>query len=168
MLSRIETQDVLFSGPNSVERYIEIGPANILGAMAKKTIASKYAASDRFGSLDRQILSFADNMKEIYSIYPEEAEGAVILPEATSTTEPERRSSSNPGPEESTTAPTQTARLPAASMSSVPVDITDTVISPQHIIRSVVAKKLKKPFEDVHMEISIKDLSMGKCTTWKN
>ncbi|KAM0794192.1 hypothetical protein BDR22DRAFT_901014 [Usnea florida] len=146
----IETQDVLFSGSNSVERYIEIGPANILGTMAKKTIASKYAASDRSGSLDRQILSFADNMKEIYSIYPEEAEDAVILPESTSTTEPEQRPSSSPGPKDSGIAPTPTAPPPAASVSSAPIGRVDT-------------SKLKKPFEEVRMEMSIKDLSMGKC-----
>ena len=127
--------------------------------MAKKTIASKYAASDRFSSIDRQILSFADNMKEIYSIYPEET---ATVPEPTSTADPKQQPSSTPAPKESGTPHTAETSLPAASASRITVEIPDVAVSPEHIIRSVVANKLKKKFEDVKSETSIKDLSSGK------
>ena len=159
--ARIETQDTFFSGSSSVERYIEIGSANILGTMAKRTIASKYAASDRFGSLHRQILSFADNMKEFYSIYAEEA---LTSPDPGSTAADKQSSSSNPNSKESWTPHTAEASPLVASASSVPVKIADTAINPLHIIRSVVANKLKKSFEEVNVGVSIKDLASGKHT----
>ena len=162
---RIETQDALFSGPKNVERYIEVGPANILGTMAKRTIASKYAASDRFSSLERQILSFADNMKEIYAIYPEEAEA---LAEAPSTAKPKPAPPSSPDSQSSGTPQSSVEPLPAPSASSVAVEIPDMDISPEHIIRSVVANKLKKVFEDVQVEKSIKDLSSGEYAGWRS
>ena len=162
---RIETQDALFSGPKQVERYIEVGPANILGTMAKRTIASKYAASDRFSSLERQILSFADNKKEIYAIYPEEAETLAESPSIAKSkpAPPSKPDSQKPGTPQSPAEP-----LPAPSASSVAVEIPDMEISPEHIIRSVVANKLKKMFEDVQVEKSIKDLSLGEYADWKS
>ena len=156
MILRIETQDVFFSGSGSIEKYVEIGPANILGGMAKRTIASKYAAADRFASLDRKILSLADNMKEIYSIYPEEA---TTLAEPTPTAEPKQQPSPSAAPKEAASAPPPAA--PASSASSVAVDVPDLPIAPEHIIRSIVANKLKKSFEDVQVGTSIKDLSAG-------
>ncbi len=159
---RIETQDVFFSGSGSVEKYIEIGPANILGGMAKKTIASKYAASDRFHSLERRILSLADDMKEIYSIYPEEA---TTSPEPTAAAEPTRQSSSSAEPKASGPAPP--AAAPAAPASSVAVDVPDVPITPENVIRSIVANKLKKSFEDVQVGTSIKDISAGEYIAWE-
>ena len=149
----------MFSGPKHVERYIEVGPANILGTMAKRTISSKYAASDRFSSLERQILSFADNMKEIYAIYPEEAEALVESP---SVAKSKPVPPSNPVSQKPAVPQSPVEPLPAPSASSVAVEIPDMEISPEHIIRSVVANKLKKMFEDVQVEKSIKDLSSGE------
>ena len=162
---RIETQDALFSGPNHVERYIEVGPANILGTMAKRTIASKYAASDRFSSLERQILSFADNTKEIYAIYPEEAEA---LTESPSTAKSKPSPPSSPNSQISGTPQVSAEPLPAPSASSVAVEIPDMEISPEHIIRSIVANKLKKSFEDVQVGVSIKELSSGRYAGWRS
>ena len=155
----------MFSGSNHVERYIEVGPANILGNMAKRTIASKYAASDRFSSLERQILSFADNMKEIYAIYPEEAEA---LAESPSTAKSKPLPPSSPDSQNLGTPQSLVEPLPAPSASSVAVEIPDIEISPEHIIRSVVANKLKKLFEEVQVEKSIKDLSSGEYAGWRS
>ncbi|KAI9870066.1 MAG: 3-oxoacyl-[acyl-carrier-protein] synthase, partial [Watsoniomyces obsoletus] len=41
----IETQDVILE-TNRTERIVEIGPADTLGGMAKRTLASKYEAYD--------------------------------------------------------------------------------------------------------------------------
>ena len=152
---------MFFSGSGSVEKYVEIGPANILGNMAKKTIASKYAASDRFHSLERRILSLADDMKEIYSIYPEEA---TTSSEPTATAEPPRQTLSA-GPKDSGPAPPAAAPAPPAS--SVAVDVPDVPTTPEHIIRSIVANKLKKSFEDIQVGTSIKDISSGQYIAWE-
>ena len=61
----IETQDV-FLAEKTAERVVEIGPADTLGVMAKRTLASKYEAYDAAKSVQRQILCYNKDAKEIY------------------------------------------------------------------------------------------------------
>ncbi|KAF7546584.1 hypothetical protein G7Z17_g8331 [Cylindrodendrum hubeiense] len=61
----IETQDV-FLGDRTAERVVEIGPADTLGVMAKRTLASKYEVNDAAKSVQRQILCYNKDAKEIY------------------------------------------------------------------------------------------------------
>ncbi|KAF3350738.1 putative oxidoreductase C26H5.09c [Verticillium dahliae VDG2] len=61
----IETQDV-FLAEKTAERIVEIGPADTLGVMAKRTLASKYEAYDAAKSVQRQILCYNKDAKEIY------------------------------------------------------------------------------------------------------
>ncbi|KAL6717768.1 beta subunit of fatty acid synthetase [Lecanora helva] len=151
----IETQDVFFSGKDPVERVIEIGPTNILCNMAKRTIVSKYAVADRFTSRDRKLLSFADHKQEIYSIYPEEPSNS---PENPSSTNPTEHTAPTPKPQQTSVAePTSVPPLPA-------VHVPDAPTSSDYRIRALVATKLKKSFEDVPQDASIKDLSAGKST----
>ena len=61
----IETQDVILE-TNRTERIVEIGPADTLGGMAKRTLASKYEAYDAATSMERQVLAYSKDAKEIY------------------------------------------------------------------------------------------------------
>ena len=61
----IETQDVVL-GEKTTERIVEIGPADTLGVMAKRTLASKYEGHDAARSLQRQILCYNKDAKDIY------------------------------------------------------------------------------------------------------
>src|ERR1700761_3824159 len=61
----IETQDVILA-ERTAERIVEIGPADTLGVMAKRTLASKYEAYDAAKSVQRQILCYNKDAKEIY------------------------------------------------------------------------------------------------------
>ncbi|KKK24519.1 fatty acid synthase alpha subunit FasA [Aspergillus ochraceoroseus] len=61
----IETQDVILAEKRT-ERIVEIGPADTLGGMAKRTLASKYEAYDAATSVQRQILCYNKDAKEIY------------------------------------------------------------------------------------------------------
>ncbi|WKT46141.1 hypothetical protein QSH57_011015 [Fusarium oxysporum f. sp. vasinfectum] len=61
----IETQDV-FLGERTAERVVEIGPADTLGVMAKRTLKSKYEAYDAAKSVQRNILCYNKDAKEIY------------------------------------------------------------------------------------------------------
>ncbi|KAH0009222.1 hypothetical protein KCU78_g10841, partial [Aureobasidium melanogenum] len=61
----IETQDVIL-GEKTTERIVEIGPADTLGVMAKRTLASKYEAYDAARSVQRQILCYNKDAKDIY------------------------------------------------------------------------------------------------------
>src|SRR5688572_13642972 len=98
----IETQDVFLAERNA-ERIVEVGPADTLGVMAKRTLASKYEAYDAAKSVQRQILCYNKDAKEIYyDVDPVEDE-----PEPTP-------SASGGGAEAPSAAPT-TAAAPAAA-----------------------------------------------------
>ena len=61
----IETQDVVL-GEKATERIVEIGPADTLAGMAKRTLKTKYDAHDAALSLQRQILCSNKDAKDIY------------------------------------------------------------------------------------------------------
>lgn len=63
------------------ERIVEIGPAETLGTMAQRTLASKYEAYDAVKSVQRQILCYDKDMKEIYyDVDPEDDDISCLLP----------------------------------------------------------------------------------------
>ncbi|KAF2027414.1 hypothetical protein EK21DRAFT_114904 [Setomelanomma holmii] len=149
----IETQDVVL-GEKTTERIVEIGPADTLGVMAKRTLASKYEAHDAARSVQRQILCYNKDAKDIYyDVDPVEEE-------------PEPAASSGDAPAASSGAPAAAAAPiaapaanagPAAQVPDVPVTATD-------ILRALVAQKLKKPLMDIPLSKAIKDLVGGKST----
>lgn len=146
----IETQDVILAEQRT-ERIVEIGPADTLGGMARRTLASKYEAYDAATSVQRQILCYNKDANEIYyDVEPVEEE-----PEAAA--EP---ASAAPGaaPAAAPAAgapPPPPSAGPAASVEDVPVTAVD-------ILRTLVAQKLKKSLSDVPLSKAIKDLVGGK------
>src|SRR5690349_23735522 len=84
----IETQDVILAD-KLTERIVEIGPADTLGVMAKRTLASKYEAYDAAKSVQRQILCYNKDAKEIYyDVDPVEEEPEPASAEASSSSAP--------------------------------------------------------------------------------
>ncbi|KAJ9132479.1 Fatty acid synthase subunit alpha [Coniochaeta hoffmannii] len=148
----IETQDV-FLAEKIAERIVEIGPADTLGVMAKRTLASKYEAYDAAKSVQRQILCYNKDAKEIYyDVDPVEDEPEPAAPAATS--------SSAPAPAAAAAAPVAAAAPsagPAAAVADVPVQAVE-------IVRSLIAQKLKKPLLEIPLSKAIKDLVGGKST----
>ncbi len=151
----IETQDVILEA-NRTERIVEIGPADTLGGMAKRTLASKYEAYDAATSVQRQVLAYSKDVKEIYyDVDPVEEEtapaaaggngsGAATAPSSTPAT---------------VSAPAAAAASagPAAAVADVPVAAVD-------VLRTLVAQKLKKSLTDIPLTKAIKDLVGGKST----
>ncbi len=91
----IETQDVILA-EKTTERIVEIGPADTLGVMAKRTIASKYEAYDAAKSVQRQILCYNKDAKEIYyDVDPIEDELAPVAASSSSAPAPVASSSSS-------------------------------------------------------------------------
>jgi len=148
----IETQDV-FLGEKTAERIVEVGPADTLGVMAKRTLASKYEAFDAAKSVQRQILCYNKDAKEIYyDVDPIEEE-----PESTA----ESSSSSGaaaPAAASSSAAPAAAAPASAGPAASVP----DAPVQALEIVRALIAQKLKKPFLEIPLSKAIKDLVSGK------
>jgi fatty acid synthase subunit alpha len=148
----IETQDVILA-EKTTERIVEIGPADTLGVMAKRTLASKYEAYDAAKSVQRQILCYNKDAKEIYyDVDPVEDEPE---PVAASSSSAPSVSSSGPAP---AAAPPAPSAGPAAQVPDAPVAAVD-------IVRSLIAQKLKKPLMDIPLSKAIKDLVGGTYNT---
>ena len=129
---------------------MEIGPADTLGGMAKRTLASKYEAYDAAKSVQRQILCYNKDAKEIYyDVDP------VVEEEAT----PAGGDAAAPNPslvpaQSSAPAPPPPSSGPAAAVDDIPVQAVD-------IVRSLIAQKLKKPLVEIPLSKAIKDLVGG-------
>ena len=146
----IETQDVILAD-KLTERIVEIGPADTLGVMAKRTIASKYQAHDAAKSIQRQILCYNKDAKEIYyDVDPVEDEPVAAAP---SDTPAAAAPAAGAAPAAAAAAPAPSAG-PAAQVPDAPVGALD-------IVRSLIAQKLKKPFTEVPLSKAIKDLVGG-------
>ncbi|KAK4149606.1 fatty acid synthase subunit alpha [Chaetomidium leptoderma] len=147
----IETQDV-FLAEQMAERIVEVGPADTLGVMAKRTLASKYEAYDAAKSAQRQILCYNKDAKEIYYDFdPVEEEPEPATPEPAS-------SAGAPA-----AAPTAAAAPPPPSAGPA-AQVPDAPVSAVDIVRALVAQKLKKPIQDIPLSKAIKDLVGGKST----
>ncbi|KAK2737994.1 3-oxoacyl-[acyl-carrier-protein] synthase [Onygenales sp. PD_40] len=151
----IETQDVILQEKRT-ERIVEIGPADTLGGMARRTIASKYEAYDAATSVQRQILCYNKDAKEIYyDVDPveDEPEPTPAAPASAPSSAP----SSAPAPAAAAAPAASAGAGPAAAVADVPVTALD-------IVRVLVAQKLKKPLADIPVSKAIKDLVGGKST----
>lgn len=164
----IETQDV-FLAEKTAERIVEVGPADTLGVMAKRTVASKYEAFDAAKSVQRQILCYNKDAKEIYYDVDPVEEEPDPSPAAA-------ESSSGAAPAAAAAAPVAAA-APAPSAGPA-VAVPDAPVTALEIVRALIAQKLKKSFLDVPLGKAIKDLVGGSylssqprlswiaCTNW--
>ncbi|GLB07681.1 3-oxoacyl-[acyl-carrier-protein] synthase [Aspergillus tubingensis] len=152
----IETQDVILAEKRT-ERIVEIGPADTLGGMARRTLASKYEAYDAATSVQRQILCYNKDAKEIYyDVDPVEEE------EAQPSAEPAAGAPAAAAP---AAAPAAAAPAAAAPPSAGPAAaIEDAPVTAVDVLRTLVAQKLKKSLSDVPLSKAIKDLVGGKST----
>ena len=151
----IETQDVIL-GEKTTERIVEIGPADTLGGMAKRTLASKYDTYDAARSVQRQILCYNKDAKEIYyDVDPVEDEPAPAADGEQTSTASKTSSASSAAP-----APAATA-APAAG-SGLAAAVPDAPLPAVDVVRSLIAQKLKKPLAEIPLSKAIKDLVGGK------
>ena len=133
---------------------MEIGPADTLGGMAKRTLASKYEAYDAALSVQRQILCYNKDAKEIYyDVDPIVEEAAPPVGGDSATASPPVSSQ----PATAAVARPPPSAGPVAAVADVPVTAVD-------IVRSLIAQKLKKPLTDIPLSKAIKDLVGGEHT----
>jgi hypothetical protein len=148
----IETQDVIL-GEKTTERIVEVGPADTLGVMAKRTLAAKYEAYDAARSVQRQVLCYKKDGPDIYyDVEPIEDEPVAAAP-ASSSAAPSAGAPVAAAPVAAAAPPPGAG--PAAAVADAPVGAVD-------ILRTLVAQKLKKPLTDIPLSKAIKDLVGGK------
>ncbi|TPX12030.1 uncharacterized protein E0L32_007333 [Thyridium curvatum] len=151
----IETQDV-FLAEKLAERIVEIGPAETLGVMAKRTLASKYEAYDAAKSVQRQILCYNKDAKEIYyDVDPVEEEPE---PAAESSSSGSAPAAAAPA---AAAAPVAAAPAPSAGPAA---QVPDAPVQAVEIVRALIAQKLKKPYLEIPLSKAVKDLVGGKST----
>ena len=154
----IETQDVILA-EKITERIVEIGPADTLGGMAKRTLASKYEAYDAALSVQRQILCYNKDAKEIYYEVDPVEEAAV--PAGNDSTAVAPPSSASPPVLNTTSTAAAPAPAPSANIGPAAA-VPDAPVSAVDIVRTLIAQKLKKPLVEIPLSKAIKDLVGGK------
>jgi len=132
----IETQDVIFA-EKTTERIVEVGPADTLGGMARRTLASKYEAYDAARSVQRQVLCYNKDAKEIYYDVDPVEEEAAPAPAAGGGSAPPAASSASAAAPAAAAPPPPASSGPAAQVEDAPVTAVD-------ILRTLVAQKLKR------------------------
>ena len=156
----IETQDVFLKEHNT-ERVVEIGPSPTLAGMALRTIKAKYESYDAALSLQRQVLCYAKDAKEIYyTPEPAELEAAAAAKEAPAPAAPAAASAPTPA----AAAPAAAPAAPAAAPSAPAAAVSDEPVQAKLVLHVLVAQKLKKSLDAVPMTKAIKDLVNGKST----
>ena len=124
--------------------------------MARRTLAAKYEAYDAAQSLQRQILCYNKDAKEIYyDVEPVEEEEE----------KPAEASSAPSAPSAPTAAAgaAPPALVPPASAGPATA-VADEPVQAVDIVRSLIAQKLKKPLSEIPLSKAIKDLVNGKST----
>ncbi|GME39335.1 Fatty acid synthase alpha subunit protein [Neofusicoccum parvum] len=149
----IETQDELLKEAD-VRRVVEIGPSKVLGTMAQKTWKKKLSARDALTSTERTFLSFADDSSKIYYEYEE---GAAPEPVPTQEETVAAPSPASAPVVAAAPAPVVAAAGPAAPVEDIPLSALDVVIA-------LSAQKLKKAFDELPLDKSLRDLCAGKST----
>jgi hypothetical protein len=151
----IETQDVIFHSEMNVERLIEIGPSPTLAGMAQRTLKAKYEGYDQALGLQRQVLAYSKEGREIYyNVDPPAPVEEETAPTAAAPAAP--------------SAPVSVAAAPAAAPSGPVAQVPDEPVKAVEIIHTVVAQKLKKTLEEISPSKAIKDLVGGKSTLQVN
>jgi fatty acid synthase subunit alpha, fungi type len=151
----IETQDVIFDASMNVERLIEIGPSPTLAGMANRTLKAKYEGYDQALGMQRQVLAYSKEGKEIYY----NVDPLVPVEEEKPTPKETSAPAAAPAPVAVIAAP-----APAAAPTGPAAQIPDEPVSAVDIVHAVVAQKLKKSLEEISKSKAIKDLVGGKST----
>ena len=153
----IETQDV-FLKDFDTERVVEIGPSPTLAGMAQRTIKNKYESYDAALSLQRQVLCYSKDAREIYYT-PDPADFA---PKEEAAAEP----AASTGAPAASAAPAAAApaAAPAAPAAGPAAEIPDEAVKAGLLLHVLVAQKMKKTLDQIPMAKTIKDLVGGKST----
>lgn len=138
--------------------------------MAQKTARRKFSLQSTSCLIDRQFLSHTDNTKELYYEYDQDEETVASIPSSENNIFTPPASSdqhftmpaagainmtlSNKPPASAVVAAEVNASVAAAMITDIPLSATDIIIA-------LTAQKIRKAFDQVVMQKSIRDLSGG-------
>ncbi|KAJ4320235.1 hypothetical protein N0V94_003499 [Neodidymelliopsis sp. IMI 364377] len=148
----IDTQDVLFSDPNNISRFVELGPSSILTTMAQRTHDIKYSTKDMVVGVDRSFMASTRDQKKLHFQYDEPTDEVEVKTSQPEVSAPDPTGSSGDHVEVNLALCVDT------------LDIPDAKISPLERIQAVVACKVKKGWDTVIPTRSIKEITGGRST----
>lgn len=162
---RAETLHELFARSNqTVKRYVEIGPRTVLVPMAQKTAKRKFSLQSTSCSIQRQFLSYTDDTKELYYEYDTDEKPVASKPLAPLMASDQPPTA--PAAGAINVVPSGTSPAPATVAAEVKpfvaaAKVTDIPLSATDIVIALTAQKLRKEFDQVTVQRSIRDLSGG-------
>lgn len=159
-LQRIETQDLLLDEAR-IEKFVEVGPADTLTTMIKRTRDLKHATHDIARSTPREFLSFNRNKDELYF------EQMHLI----SKREEQAHNKSTPTPNDAASSIVASLPVPATAgpspKSPLPTtvqEMPDCPVTALDILKCMIANGLKKDPKELSLESSIKRLSGGRLS----
>jgi fatty acid synthase subunit alpha len=138
-------------------KTVEVGPAETLTTMMKRTRDLVYRPYDTANSVSREFLSLKKNRDEVYYVGQEKEVKESPKKEATPSTTPAVSELAAAVP------PLQAASPAPAPISAGPIE--DAQVQTGEIIRTIVSIALKKPAKDIAFDQSVKALSGGGSMT---
>lgn len=157
---RIETQDEILGSINA-ERIVEVGPANILTNMMKRTQSMLYHEKDLVCGLNRQILGPQTDLDEIYMRHATQYDLKDDGEQSSTSDATKVKTSQVPAAPESDPPPSQptaTSAIPSAPAKQ----LEDTELPVTRILWAIVASKLKKDISSIPTHATISSLVGGK------
>ncbi|PLN85637.1 3-oxoacyl-synthase [Aspergillus taichungensis] len=155
----IETQNQLLRALPSIERYVEIGPRTTLASMAKRSISKYYAAFAPSQWSRIKFLSSSDNSNEIFYRY-KEAEQSLVSPAPAPA--PQMQTIENYAGRCLSDKCFRTKTLsPSSIQAEKAASKVDMALSTAHVVLAMTAQKLRRPFYQVPMSKTVRDLSAG-------
>ncbi|KAK8076207.1 hypothetical protein PG994_003479 [Apiospora phragmitis] len=153
----VDTQDAILCDL-ATERLIEVGPAETLVNMAKKTMKADYDIQDVALGLRRELLSHKKNADAIYyrNIAEETPSATTAALAATSL------STSSAAPAQALAAPPPPPQAPTAGAAAV--ELPPKPLTPTDTITVLVAVALKKASSEIDVSQTIKALCGGRST----
>jgi fatty acid synthase subunit alpha len=154
-----ETQDLLLS-EFQTRRTVEIGPAETLTNMMKRTQELVYRPYDTANSISREFLSLKKNRDDVYHVGEEKEADAPRQQEVA--TRPAPTTETRQLQQQPTPAPASAPASAPAPIAAGPIE--DAPVQACEVIRTIVSIALKKPAKDVAFDQSVKALSGGALT----
>ncbi|RAK97275.1 uncharacterized protein BO80DRAFT_482258 [Aspergillus ibericus CBS 121593] len=163
-MTRIETQHALLRKQSPIQRFIEIGPRSTLARMARKSAAIHHDQHAPSQWAHFQFLSYQDDQDKILYEYPDitlpipTSKPTALAPNPAQLTasipRSETEQSAVPGPAPVSSTTEALGHVPSARVS----------LSARHILLAMTAQKLRRSFDQVPLEKTIRDLCGGKST----
>jgi fatty acid synthase subunit alpha len=164
-LYRIDTQRELLGDDKNIKRFIEIGPAKVLTTLAKKSADKLVGEKDLLTSNNREFLFVGDENDSRKINYEYESNINDTAPQDTGKIETAESNAPSSTPETGKVpAPVKAPVNVSAPVQATPAaaKVADVDLTPTDIILALVAQKLRKVFDEVPGEASIRSLSSGK------